>query len=131
MATCSGKNCNRQKLKSLLGAPAGHGKERLQASEESLRQREAALGLLRAEIELKAQAEQAQAARARGLQGECSLLERQLAELRDAAKRADLRHQVQVSHRKHVCFVVCHVGEESTGCTRDAAVKQADLHHQA
>lgn len=54
------------------------------------------MALLQAEAKLKAQAEQAQVARARGLQGECSLLERQVDELRDAAKRADLRHQTQV-----------------------------------
>ena len=45
------------------------------------------MGLLQAEVKLKAQAEQAQLSRARGLQGECSLLERQLDEARDAAKR--------------------------------------------
>ena len=54
------------------------------------------MALLQAEVKLKGQAEQAQLARARGLQGECSLLERQVDELRDAAKRADLRHQTQV-----------------------------------
>ena len=56
------------------------------------------MALLQAEAKLKAQAEQAQVARARGLQGECSLLERQVDELRDAAKRADLRHQTQVRY---------------------------------
>ncbi len=55
------------------------------------------MGLLQAEVKLKAQAEQAQLSRARGLQGECSLLERQLEEARDAAKRSDSRHQTQVS----------------------------------
>ncbi|KAK9842950.1 hypothetical protein WJX74_004817 [Apatococcus lobatus] len=74
---------------------AGDSKEHVQAVEQNLQQLEGSMVLLRAEAQLKAQAEQAQLARARGLVGECSLLERQVDELRDAAKRADLRHQTQ------------------------------------
>ncbi|KAK9867538.1 hypothetical protein WJX84_001401 [Apatococcus fuscideae] len=72
-------------------------KEHVQAVEQNLQQLEGSMVLLRAEAQLKAQAEQAQLARARGLVGECSLLERQVDELRDAAKRADLRHQTQAT----------------------------------